>query len=44
VHCALRQTHRADQIGHRDDVIASLAINLIHRPARGDEGGEATRP
>ena len=44
VHCALRQAHRADQVGHRGDVLARLAIDLVHRPARGDEGGEAAWP
>jgi hypothetical protein len=39
VHCALRQAHRAYQVGHRGDVMAGLAIDLVHRPARGDESG-----
>ncbi len=44
VHCALRQPHRADQVRHRRDVLARPRIDLVHRPARGDEGGEASRP
>ena len=40
MHCALRQAHRADQIGHGGDVPARLAIDLVHRPARRYEGGE----
>ena len=44
VHCALRQAHRADQVGHGGDVLARLAVDLVHRPARGDEGGEAAGP
>ena len=33
VHCALGQAHRADQVRHRGDVIAGLAVDLVHRPA-----------
>ncbi len=40
VHCAFGQAHRADQIGHGGDVLAGLAIDLVHRPARRYEGGE----
>ena len=40
VHCAFGQAHRADQIGHGCDVLARLAIDLVHRPARSDESGE----
>jgi hypothetical protein len=44
VHCALRQAHRADQIGHGGDVLARFAVDLVHRPARGDESGETAGP
>ena len=40
VHCAFGHAHRADQIGHCGDVLARLAIDLVHRPARRYEGGE----
>ena len=40
VHCALGQAHRADQVGHGGDVLARLAVDLVHRPARRHEGGE----
>ncbi len=32
---------RADEIGHGCDMFAGLLIGLVHRPAAGDEGGEA---
>ena len=44
IHCALRQTHRADQVRHRGDMRAGGLIDLVQGPARGDEGGEAAGP
>jgi hypothetical protein len=40
VHCAFGHPHRAYQIGHGCNVLARLAIDLVHRPSRCDEGGE----
>jgi hypothetical protein len=44
VHCALGQAHRADQVRHGGDVLARLAVDLVHRPARRYEGGETAWP
>ena len=44
VHCASGHAHRADQIGHAGDVLARLAVDLVHRPARRYEGGETAGP
>ena len=44
MHCAFGHAHRADQIGHCGDVLARLAVDLVHRPARGDESGKASGP
>ena len=43
VHAALRQTDRADEVGHGGDVGARPRVALVHGPAAGDEGGEAAR-
>ena len=40
-HGAFRQSDGANEIGHGCDMLAGLLIGLVHRPAAGDEGGEA---
>src|SRR5208283_1083044 len=40
-HGAFRESDGANEIGHGRDMLAGLLIGLVHRPAAGDEGGEA---